>query len=259
MDWFQAPELSQLPVSYTVPFALGAFFIGGLVKGAMGLGMPVTVVSIMCLTTDVRTAAMLVIFPILVTNLWQCLRNASWLSVYRKYWRLTLSMTVLLLITTIVSIEVSIQLITLSAGLVVVVFACANLWLRPTLISHRADCKAQYLAGAATGILGGLSGLVVVPLAIYFTARNLDKETFIASTAPFFLLGGGLLFIGYFSGGLLTPRVMTESLWLVTPAVAGLVAGEKIRLYIPDKQFRRFVLVVFFVMGLNLVLRGLFY
>lgn len=245
-------------LSYTLLIAFIAFVVGGFVKGAIGLGMPVTVMSIMSLATDIRTSAMLVLVPVLITNLFQCVKSRIWMATYRRYWRLTISMSVILLITSLVSITFSQKFITLIVGLVLMLFAAANLLLKTTSIPNRSDPRAQYLTGVATGVLGGISGLIVVPLAIYFSARNLGKEEFVAATAPFFLLGAALLSIGYSSNGVLTIELIYQSSMLVIPAALGLFAGEKLRPFIPDKMFRQLLLLMFLAMGLNLVQRGLF-
>lgn len=244
-------------VSYTLTVAVIAFVLGGFVKGAIGLGMPVTAVSIMCLATDIRTSAMLILAPVLVTNLWQCLQSRCWLSSYRQYWRLSVSMSVVLVLTSAFSLAFSQKFITLVVGFVLMLFALTNLLLKSGRIPKQADPQAQYITGIATGVLGGLSGLIVVPLAIYFTACNLGKEQFIAATAPFFLLGAALLSIGYSSSGVLTAAVVFQSSLLVIPAVVGLVAGERIRPYIPDQIFRQLLLLMCLAMGVNLVQRGL--
>ncbi len=256
MDTFWL-ETSPAAITLMVPMAFVAFLLGGIVKGALGLGMPVTVVSILCLATDVRTSAMLVLAPVLVTNLWQCWGSGRWLRSYRQYWRLTVSMSIVLLVTSFVSAELSQKLIMVSVGLAVVIFAIANLWLRTMVISDRMDPPAQYAAGVATGVLGGLSGLIVVPLAIYFTARVLDKDLFVHSTAPFFFLGAGLLCIGYTSGGVLKADTMLQSSMLVAPAIVGLLVGEKLRSFIPDERFRPLVLAMFLCTGVSLLQRGL--
>lgn len=233
--------------------AFTAFVAGGFVKGALGLGLPVSVVSIMSLTTDIRTAAMLVLVPVLATNLWQCMHSKRWLTTYRQYWRLTLSMSCILLLTSFVSVNFSQHWLTLTVGVVVVLFAVANLWLNSVTISLRWDTSAQYATGLATGILGGLSGLIVVPLAIYFTARNLNKELFIASTAPFFFLGAALLCIGYGSGGALGTELLLQSVVMVIPAIVGLLLGERARQYIPEEKFRSLVLIIFMLTGFSLI------
>ena len=254
MDWFafDSPGLCAVLIVTVV-----AFILGGLVKGAVGLGMPVTVVGVMSLITDVRTAAILVIAPVIVTNLWQCWASGRTLRVYKRYWRLTCSMSIILLLTASASADISLKLVTLSAGFVVVLFAIANLFLQPLSIPSRMDGCAQYAAGIATGVLGGMSGLVVVPLAIYFTASRLDKEMFVASTAPFFLLGAVLLCVGYSYGGALDITLILLSLSLVVPALAGLLIGEWIRVYISEDSFRVLLLSVFFCTGVHLVQRGL--
>lgn len=238
-------------------FAVFAYFIGGAVKGALGLGMPVTAVSLMCLVADARTAVLLVLIPIIATNLWQIMRSGQEFLVYQKYWKLALSMTVILLGTSGLAAVVSVESVTLFLGAAVVLFSCMSLWIKLPAIPDSMDSKAQLIAGVSAGVLGGISGLVVVPLTAYFTARNLDKETFIAHTSPFFLLGGFLLVASYTSNGLFTLDVAICSLALVVPAVAGVVIGECIRRFMPDQQFRRFVLFVFLVMGVNLMRKGI--
>lgn len=249
--YFDIAYLSLLPV------ALFAYFVGGAVKGTLGLGMPITVVSLMSLVSDARTAVLLVLFPILITNLWQCHNSGKFYAVCRQYWRLGLCMTITLLTTSFLAVELSVSIVSLSVGVAVILFACINLCSTALTIPDRLDTCAQCVAGCVTGVLGGISGLVVVPLVLYFSARKLDKDTFVESICPFFLLGGCLLITSYTSNGLFTPELALLSLLLVIPAVLGVIIGTRLRKTIPNEQFRRFVLYLFLLMGINMVFHSL--
>ena len=250
-------SIYEIAAVQLLPVALFAYFVGGTVKGTFGLGMPITVVSLMSLVTDARTAVILVLFPILITNLWQCHISGKFYSVCQRYWRLGLCMAATLLISSYAAVQVSVVWVNFSVGVAVILFAGVNLWSRIPAVPDRLDARAQCIAGCCTGVLGGVSGMVVVPLVVYFSARKLDKDAFVESVCPFFLLGGGLLIAGYFSNGLLTTELALLSLLLVVPAMLGVLVGTHIRRKIPGDRFRRFVLYLFLLIGMNMVFRSL--
>ena len=61
------PEL-DLPALLTICAALA---MGGLLKGATGMGTPVVAVPVMAAFVDVKLAVIIMVIPNLVTNLWQ--------------------------------------------------------------------------------------------------------------------------------------------------------------------------------------------
>lgn len=244
---------SQLSTEAFIAITTLAYFIGGAVKGTLGVGMPITVVTTMTFVTDARTAIVLVIFPIIMTNLWQILRSGNITSVISQYWRLAASMTFFLLASSALALSVPLQLITILLGIAVVIFAVINLLTQIPFIPDRLDPAAQLGTGFITGVLGGLTGLTVVPLVAYFSARDLDREAFITATCPFFLLGGFLLMFSYSRNGLFTHEYALLSLALVIPATIGFLLGENIRQVISRSRFRKFVLILFMATGLNLI------
>lgn len=249
-------DTTTYSIEFLLAITLITYFIGGVVKGTLGLGMPITVVSLMSFFIDARTAVLLVLVPFVITNLWQITNTRQLMNVLRHYWRLTLSMSYFLISTSILTANISVHVVLLSLGVVVVLFAAMNLWIKIPEIPEHHDGAAQLMAGLFTGVLGGISGLIVVPLAAYFSTCNLDKDSFIAATSPFFLLGGFLLIISFTQIGLFATDMALLSTLLVVPAFAGLLAGEKMRRYLPADTFKRLVLVIFFLMGVNMILKS---
>lgn len=249
-------DTSAYSIEVLLAITLITYFIGGVVKGTLGLGMPITVVSVMTFVIDARTAVLLVLMPVVITNLWQIIHSGQLLQVLRRYWKLTVSMSYFLISTSVLAANVPIHIVMLSIGVAVVLFAALNLWISMPEIPDQYDGAAQLMAGLFTGVLGGISGLIVVPLVAYFSACNLDKDSFITVTSPFFLLGGCLLIVSFSQSGLFAPDMALLSTLLVVPAVAGLLAGEKIRRHLPADIFKRLVLIIFFLMGVNMIFKG---
>ena len=46
-----------------------AFFFGGIVKGVVGMGLPLVALALMTTVLDLKTAVSLVVFPIIMTNI----------------------------------------------------------------------------------------------------------------------------------------------------------------------------------------------
>ena len=77
------------------------------------------------------------------------------------------------------------------------------------------------------------------------------------ATGLLFLLGSLPLCIGFWQQGLLSGDLAVTSASMIVPTLLGFTLGEVIRRHLPAERFRRVVLLVFLVMGLNLLRRAL--
>ena len=67
-----------------------SLFAAGGVKGVIGLGLPLTAVSILSAYTDLRTAITFIAIPVVVTNLYQAFEGGRVLEMLRRYWVINL-------------------------------------------------------------------------------------------------------------------------------------------------------------------------
>ncbi|CAN0595077.1 unnamed protein product, partial [Laminaria digitata] len=65
-------------------------FLAGGVKGVIGLGLPLTAVSILGSAVDLRTAIAFIAIPVVATNLYQAFEGGRAIEMLRKYWVLNL-------------------------------------------------------------------------------------------------------------------------------------------------------------------------
>jgi uncharacterized membrane protein YfcA len=59
--------------------------------------------------------------------------------------------------------------------------------------------------------------------------------------------------VGVIAVGLMTPKLAMWSVLAVAPAFVGVSLGGRIRPHIPEQQFRRLILSLFFLMGCGLI------
>ena len=93
---------------------------------------------------------------------------------------------------------------------------------------------------------------------MYLVMLRLPKDAWVRSVALVYVTGAVPLAAFYWSNGVLNP----SNVWLSTaaciPGMAGILTGERIRRHINEEAFRRAMLVLLFLIGLNLIRRAVF-
>jgi uncharacterized membrane protein YfcA len=109
-----------------------------------------------------------------------------------------------------------------------------------------------YSAGFLSGILNGLVGIPGPPI-VALLVKNLDKDTFQATTVNFFIfqytitLGTRLII----QENVLTPPLIVMMLYMVIPIVLGHLVGQPIRKRINEDNFKRLVFTLLFIIGIT--------
>lgn len=247
--------IETLPALWIV---FAAFLFAGTVKGISGVGLPLTALGILTFFTDPRSAFACALVPIFLSNALQLYRIGNIGPAIRRYLPYLITMAVLIPIVLTMTAEASQEFLFLTLGIVILIFVTLNLtkW-APRLPDHH-DRKAQVIAGGMAGVLGGLTSIWLPVVVTYLTARNTPKDEFIRASGLMLMVGSVPLFLGYVSEGFLTGPVALLSLALVIPTGFGMLAGEHLRVRLSEAGFRKAVLFIFLLIGLNLIRRGAF-
>jgi len=236
--------------------AVAVFLLAGIIKGAIGLGLPTTSVGLMASLIDARLAVALVVVPMMVTNLWQIIRSGDIVRSIRRYAWFGGMLAASLLLVTVITARISGDTLAIAIGAVITIFSLTGLFLHVPELPERFDRAAQVAGGILSGIFGGLTSIWSPPMITYFLARRLEKDEFVRASGFLLFLGSLPLAFGYWRAGLLTGPTALTSLGMCIPAIAGFAVGEKIRALFSAERFRKAVLVFFLLMGVNLVRRA---
>lgn len=241
-----------------VLLAAAVFLLAGTIKGLVGIGLPIAAVGILSQVIDPRTAVLAAIFPIVVSNIWQVYRSGDILPAIRRYWLFAAVLAVVLLVTTYFAPSVSPELLVLLLGILVVAFSVINLAFKPPMLPERFDKAGQIFFATFAGISGGLTAIWGPPMVIYFLARRLEKDEFVRASGLLFLVGSVPLLLGYVQNGLITRDIAILSALMIVPTLLGFTFGERLRKHLDSSRFRTAVLIMFLIMGLNLLRRAIF-
>jgi len=246
-------------IDISLIFALFAvFLLAGVVKGSSGLGLPTTALGLATLFLAPRTAIAVLMLPLLLTNAWQLYRAGDVRAAAKRYLPFIIAMVVFVWLTVQISARVDDQVLLAFLGISILSFVVINATKFAPHIPSRFDRLAQIIAGVVAGIFGGFTSVWAPPLAIYLTARDVKKEEFVRASGLIFFLGSVPLVLGYIKQGYLTADLSLISAMMLIPTFAGFWIGERLRGKMSEQAFRKLVLFIFFLMGLNLLRRAVF-
>ncbi len=246
--------IETLPALWIV---FAAFLCAGTVKGIAGVGLPLTALGVLTFFTDPRSAFACALVPIFLSNALQLYRAGDIGPAIRRYLPYLITMVIFIPLVLSLSSDASQEFLFLTLGLVILVFVAINLTKWAPRLPDRHDRNAQVVAGAMAGVLGGLTSIWLPVIVTYLTARGTQKDEFIRASGLMLMVGSVPLFTGYVFEGFLTGPIALLSVALLIPTGLGMLVGERLRARLSEAAFRKAVLFVFLLIGLNLIRRSL--
>lgn len=243
----------------TLPVAAAALVLAGLVKGAIGLGLPPIAMGLLVLVLPPVEAAALIVVPSILTNLWQALAGPDLPGVLRRLWPLLVASALGTLFGVGLMTPETARVGGLVLGLVLVAYAAAGLAGRVCALHPRHEPWAGPVVGGLTGILTAVTGVSAVPAVPYLQALGLSRDTLVQAmglsfTISTLALGTNLARVGALSWS--TPGPVA----LATVAVlVGLWLGLRVRRHVLPEQFRLLLFWGLLALGLYLVVRAVLF
>lgn len=243
----------------TLVIAFAALCIGGIAKGVTGIGLPIISIAILVNFFPPTLSIAIVVMPILVTNFWQAINSENFFVPIKRFWPTIICFVGTLTISAQWVVALDPDHLFAILGSSVMIFSASNL-VRPR--SHAVSAKTERwlgpVAGVAGGLLGGVSTIWGPPLMMFLMTLNLKKDEWVRTVGLIWFAGAIPLTLTYWHNGMLNEQSFPLSLAACIPGMIGILIGEKIRSRINQESFRKVMLVLLFLIGLNLIRRALF-
>lgn len=250
--------LAELPLGILLIGAAISLF-AGFVKGAVGFALPMIMISALGSILPAETALAALILPTLFSNLFQSLRGGwrlAW-AVVRRFRVFLVMMLVFLASAAQLVTLVPQTVLLLLIGVPIVAFALTQLMGWRFQLRPETRVRDELVFGSVAGFIGGMSGVWGPPLVAYLVAIDEEKRETIRVQGVVFGLGAVMLTAAHLRSGVLDAATLPLSAAAVVPVLAGLWIGTRLHDRMPQKTFRRAMLVVLILAGLNLVRRAL--
>ena len=235
-----------------------AVFLGGIVKGSVGIGMSMFSVPIIAFILPPTKAMMLLCFPVIFTNFLQ-MDVKKGIGSFR-FLPMFLALFVGLLIGGKLILNLSLNFISISIATVIIIFTSLNFFGISLKNIKKANEKIlSVIIGFLSGILGGLTTFYAPPIITFLISINLDKEFFIRTTATMYFFASIPLYSSMLYHGLGNYYDLIMSLVLVVPAIIGQFFGSKIRKKLSNEIFQKLILIILIMIGFSLLFKNLIY
>ena len=244
--------MAELDVATIAFLALG-LIAGGVTKGFAGSGLPTVSVASMALVIDAPAAVALMPIPLLIANARQAFRGGYMRGTVRRFWPLLVSLPFGAVIGVKILTGVDPLTVTGIIGAIVVVFALLSQFHFDWRLSPRRDRQLQPLVGLSAGLIGGISTIFAPPIIMHMLALKLPKDEFVSTVGLAYLVGLVPMTLALVAFGRLG---QTEALWgtaALVPVFAGMFLGEWLRGRVAEVLFRRAILILLLLSGLNLI------
>ena len=242
--------------TFTITLILFSIFLGGIVKGSVGIGMSMFSVPIITFTLPPTKAMMLLCFPVVFTNFLQ-MDIKKGIGSFR-FLPMFLALFLGLLIGGKLILNLSLNFISISIATVIIIFTSLNFFGINLKNLKKANEKIlSVIIGFFSGILGGLTTFYAPPIITFLISINLDKEFFIRTTATMYFFASIPLYSSMVYHGLGNYYDLTISLILVIPAILGQFFGSKVRKKMSNEIFQKLVLIILIIIGFTLLIKNL--
>ena len=230
------------------------FVIAGLIKGAVGVGLPTVVVGLLSIVMPPAQAAQLMVMPALATNIWQMLAGPAFGALLRRFaW---------FIVAVFVGTFATIGFMTTSAlasavlGAVLAAYGAYGLWGRRFHLERPAERWFSPVVGLLTGMLSGATGVFVIPTMPYLTSLRLNAEELVQAVGIVAFVCPLALGLAFAVSGRYPGAVAATSLLALAPALAGMYIGMRFRRRLAAATFMRWFFTALIALGGYMVARA---
>ncbi|MCC6467300.1 MAG: sulfite exporter TauE/SafE family protein [Alphaproteobacteria bacterium] len=241
----------------TLAFVAGTFFLAGLVKGVIGLGLPTISLALLTVAVGLKDALGLLLVPSFVTNLWQGAVGGALGPILRRLWPLLAAVCAGTWFGVGILARGEAALLSALLGVLLCAYAALSLAQFRVPPPGRYEAAVGLLVGAINGVLTGMTGSFVVPGVFYLQALGLKRDVLVQAMGVLFAVSSIALAVALSDRRLLSADVAWVSLAALLPALAGMALGQFLRRYLSEAGFRRVFLLSLFALGAWIALQGL--
>ncbi len=238
-------------------YAYGAVSVifGGVVKGAIGVGLPLMVIPLMSLVIPSPQAIGLMVAPVLVSNIYQAIDTGLIRQSAKRFMPLLITQTIASILTVKMTLALSIkQLNMMLAG--AVVLAVVLMSFKPKFsVSPKAESWASAGVGLFSGLLGGISSLTGPIIITYLMALQLKKEEFVGAISVVYFCAAVPMYAAMFWYGRIGWSDLIASCIALAPMFIGLALGKRIRAKLNEDLFRKFLFGFLLLLAVLLLFR----
>jgi uncharacterized membrane protein YfcA len=233
-----------------------AFALGGFVKGAIGMGLPVVVLTVLALTMPLKAAIAIFLIPGVAANLWQATSGPYLPALARRLWPYLVASVVGIIVGVFLTVDAPTDRMVMVLGGLLIAYSVFSL-VGPRLPQPgRHERWLSPLAGASGGVMFGMVGVYIIPGLLYLESLRLPRDEMVQGMGLTFVTISSTLLLSMAGFDLVTGEMALLSILGLGPVFAGIRLGQRVRHRIPEAFYRKLFFVALIVTGVYMIARS---
>lgn len=221
------------------------------VQAVAGFGLPMIATSVLVILLGIKTTVPLMAIVVLELQLLMVFRYRAALDP-RTVWRVAVAAALSIPVGALFLARVAESVTVPAFGVILVGYALYSSIGLPT--PRLRSRSWAFLFGALSGLGAGAYNMAGPPLIVYGDTQRWQPRLFKGNLQGCFLIITLMVILTHSLNGSITPEVLEKSLAAAPFVLLGALSGFYLDRFIDPARFRRIVLILLVLLGLNLVL-----
>jgi uncharacterized membrane protein YfcA len=242
--------------THTIILAFSAFVIASFLKGLTGLGFSTLCLGILAVFMDLKLAIPLVFLPSLASNIMVMVEAGRFFESIKRFGLLYLSALPGLALGMWFLDASSNEAPKTILGMVMLLYGTWGLKSGLMQLSRNKEKQFVIPVGLISGLVNGTTGSQIMPIMPFLLSLKIDRNLFVQAINCSFTINTLFMIIGLSKLGLVTMPVVYISAGGILPVAIGVFLGGQIRKRVTEGIYRRMVLIMLIMLGINLIVRS---
>ncbi|MDA7763221.1 sulfite exporter TauE/SafE family protein [Pelagibacteraceae bacterium] len=235
---------------------LGIFFLGGLVKGTIGVGLPTVTLTLLSFFFDIKDSISFILIPVILTNLVQMLDGKELKSIFQQTKFFLVTSVVFVIPGFLVLRAINSNTILLILASLLVLNSCLVLFNKIITIKKHTSFQTQFWIGALTGITTGVTSIYTMPFIFLIQSLKFNKEKLIQLMGLSFFLYSLTQFALFYSFSMINEKVLLFSSVACVPIIFGVISGKYLRKVLSEQAFKLLFNYMLLISGIIIIIKS---
>ena len=235
---------------------LGIFFLGGLVKGTIGVGLPTVTLTLLSFFFDIKDSISFILIPVILTNLVQMLDGKELKSIFRQTKFFLITSVVFVIPGFLILRAINSNTILLILASLLVLNSCLVLFNKIITIKRHTSFQTQFWIGALTGITTGVTSIYTMPFIFLIQSLKFNKDKLIQLMGLSFFLYSLTQLTLFYSFSMINEKVLLFSSVACVPILIGVISGKYLRKILSEQTFKLLFNYMLLVSGIMIIIKS---
>ena len=235
---------------------LGIFFLGGLVKGTIGVGLPTVTLTLLSFFFDIKDSISFILIPVILTNLVQMLDGKELKSIFQQTKFFLITSVIFVIPGFLILRAINSNTILLILASLLVLNSCLVLFNKIITIKRHTSFQTQFWIGALTGITTGVTSIYTMPFIFLIQSLKFNKEKLIQLMGLSFFLYSLTQFTLFYSFSMINEKVLLFSSVACVPIIFGVISGKYLRKVLSEQAFKLLFNYMLLISGIVIIIKS---